>query len=295
MLKNILNADDVARLQGMGKSASVHLREALVNTAETAWTAGANVVTAQESTLFKRGTYSSKATLGAAITGTIAYQALAAAYAAYNAALAGITHIGAAVRSDHALAAGTMQFGLDNSATYNSAEGAGKELFDWPALPAANAWYWLTLAISAAKLANLTHLDSVGLTGVAAHNGAVIYVDHVRLLKLDTHGAEIAPAQIHAVGNDNGDVGVVDVFNLPLKSRELVVFSLPCDALVIPYVGGITGWSSDDVEGGAMDYLSGQSDGPTPFIATSMAVQRADNLVGGVSATGERIALRVVE
>jgi len=74
-----------------------------------------------------------------------------------------------------------------------------------------------------------------------------------------------------------------------------VVFSLPCDALVIPYVGGLSGWTSADIEGGAMDYLSGQSDGPTPFIATAIAVQRADELVGGVSATGERIALRVVE
>ena len=290
MLKNILNADDVARLQGMGRSASVHLREALVNDCQTEWTdVDAQCSSAIDTTYFKRGSGSNKCTMGAtAAAGVQAYglitpDGIDLTGGAYS-------HIAFWIRSSIVLAAGDFQIALANAANAGGTEYG----VDIPAIAVVDTWYRVTLPLSAEMLA-LDSVSSVHLVLVANLAAVNVYLDDIRLLKLKTYGAAITLAAIHAVGNENGDVGVVDVFNLPLKSRELVVFSLPCDALVIPYAGGLSGWTSADIEGGAMDYLSGQSDGPTPFIATSMAVQRADNLVGGVSATGERIAVRVVE
>ncbi|MHC4073368.1 MAG: hypothetical protein ACYTGS_15260, partial [Planctomycetota bacterium] len=144
---------------------------------ETTWTSdmGANGSVADEGTIKKVGTYSQKITVNTAFTtGLIAHRDQSLG----NKSAYGFVRLW--VRSDTAIAAGSLQFCIDNTAGC----GSPTETLNFPAL-AADTWKLVFLECSD-PASNMTSIESLGLkvaTDLSTSANVIIYIDDIRFVK----------------------------------------------------------------------------------------------------------------
>ena len=280
-----------------GPSASVKIdKELQICDCLDVWTdPGVTVTASADATYFREGTTSALLHMEAALTtGIVGYDTGSLA----NNDLSGgdYSHIAFEVRSSIARAAGDFQIGFDDSATFNTAYGAGVRVVDLPAIPAAtvaNPWYTVCLPLSAGQLA-LTSVSSVGiwaiLTQLNLHSD--LYIDNIRLMRIvPTGDAAITIPTIHSVENANGDTDRVTLFAFPFKSRLLATNPAPLALELVPFRGEAAGaWAATDPEQGHVYLETTEYLDDSPRSYTALAIKRATELTGV-----QKITLEVLE
>jgi len=144
----------------------------ILDTCESAWTASANVTATADATVYKVGTKSAKLVIAAAFT-----TGLAAYYNhATTADLTGCTEIHMWVYSTLALAAGDIEFYIDDT----DACASPVENIAFPALTAGT---WTRVTLTIATPAALGTVHSWGLNVVVDKGANTIYIDEIHGVK----------------------------------------------------------------------------------------------------------------
>ena len=286
--------DGLNALVGGGlRSASAFLSEKIIGTGDSGetWTASANVTATNSTAHFKRGTESAKlAFAGGFTTGKAAYSV--GQLSNLNMVTGGYTDITFWVYSSVARAAAVFQIGLDDAADFSTAYGTGTRFVSFPAIPEANTWYRVTLALTTA-MKDLTAVSSVGIWALVDPLTTDLYIDDIRLIKVETHGeggvAPSALAPIHTLGNTDQDVTTIhDLLIAPFPTKLVSIFNVPVDLTLIGYQGEIGAWSADDTEQDALPLLVGGSVLDALRVWTSGAIRRTADL-----ASGEQIQIAI--
>jgi len=270
------------------------------------WTdVGGTVTASADATYFREGTTSAKLVLDTTLaTGMVAYDT--GSLADNDLSGGDYTHMAFEVRAKVAIAAGDFQIGLDDSATFNTAYGAGVRFVDVPAVPAfttADPWYTVCVPLSgvagvSGQLA-LTSVSSLGIWAIADQTGIEneLYLDNFRLLRiLPTGDEEITVPTIHSVGNTNGDTSRIDFLIFPFESSRLSSNAMPLAVELIPFRAAGTDaaqagqWSSADAEQGHIELDAGDYLDDAPRSYTALAIKRATELTGV-----QKLCLEVVE